>query len=319
MQLRQTCQRSAVGTLKTDLAQLAHGASGAIHAQLVDGGLEVGINKLSFAGNQRPVWATVCHRVIDVEQCGADRFGVSKEQAGEAARLNSAGEVFVPRCVGEGVGVVLGAGSAAIPILDACREDRSDYRRGRADIEHGDRIVFLQRDVSRFAIGSDRDRLGLHVLRDRGGNASLAGDADAAADQLDLAVVPGTEVDRLHIHLGRSRRSCQQIGRGVDHGDRTDRIDGVSRIGLTLIGDQQLLAVGTELHHVGQGAHGDGAEQGRKRGIGQVIELNRSRICFDGVLNRNCEQISEDRHALEGFTDDVGGSASHNHRAGRIA
>ena len=134
MQLRQSSQGSAVSSLQTDLAQFGYCAGGAIHAQLVDGGLEVGIEKLSFAGNQRPVWATVRHRVIDVERCGADRFGASKEQAGEPARLNSAGEVFVPRCVGEGVGEVLGAGSAAIPILDACREDRSDRRGGRADV-----------------------------------------------------------------------------------------------------------------------------------------------------------------------------------------
>ena len=156
-------------------------------------------------------------------------------------------------------------------------------------------------------------------MRQGGGDPGFPSDADAAVAQLGLAVVPGTEVDRLHIHLGRSRRRCQQIGRRIDHGDRADWIDAVSGTRLTLIGDQQLLAVGTELHHVGQGAHGDDAEQGRKGGIGQVIELNRSRICFDGVLNRNCEQISEDRHALEGFTDDVGGAASHSHRAGRIA
>ena len=319
LQLRQARERRAIRTLQANDGQLAHRARGAVHAEFVDGGLKIGVQELPLAGCQRAIRTAIRDRVIDIKRLTIDGFNTIKPKAGEATWLHASRKVGGACCIAQGVGEILCRGQAPVPILDPRREDVGDGRRGRADVEHGDGVVLLQRDESRAAIGRDRDGFWFDVLRERGGHTSFAGDADAAVDQFGLAVVPGTEVDGLHIELGRSRWCCQQIGRGVNHGDRTDRIDRVGGVGLTLIGDQHLAAISTELHHVGQGADGDGADVKRKCGIGQVIELNKTVVGLDRVLHRHGKQLAEHRHALKGLAAVGGDGLGNNLGRRRIA
>lgn len=173
-----------------------------------------------------------------------------------------------------------------------------------ADVEHGNGVVLLERHERRVAVSCDRNRFGLDVLSHGGGHPGLAGDADAAVDQLGLAVVPGAEVNGLHLGLGRGHRGGGKVAGGVDQRNGADRIDGVvathHTTRLTLVGDYQLLAVGAELHHVGQGADRDRADVDRQRRVAQVVELNKAWISFDCVLNGNRQQLSINGSALKG-------------------
>ena len=103
--------------------------------------------------------------------------------------------------------------------------------------------------------------------------------------------------------MGLARRygGGGQIASGVDQRDRTHRINGVSGIRFSFVGNQQFLAIGTELDHVGQGADVDGAEVNRQRRIGQIKELNKTVVGLDTVLHGNRQQLAEHRHALEGL------------------
>ena len=79
-QLRQTGEGRALGTLQADASQFAHRASCAVHAQLVDRGLEIGVEELALAIDDVAIRASVGNRVVDVELGTVNRFLTGKGQ-----------------------------------------------------------------------------------------------------------------------------------------------------------------------------------------------------------------------------------------------
>ena len=300
-QLRQAGERGAIGAVQADAGQFADRPGGPVHAQFVDAGLEVGIEELALASHKSAVGATVGDREVDVELGAVDRFLAGEGEAGEATGLHTSRQVGGAGGVLQLVADVLGAGDAAAPVLDAGREDLGDHRRGTAEIQHGKGVVLLQGDPGGLAVGAEGDRFGFDVLANRGGHTQALTDADAAVDQLFAAVLPGGEADGLHIGLGRGHRRGGQKANGVDQGNRSLGINGVERIGLAFIGDQQLAAVGAELDHVGQSADVHAAHVNGQGRIAQVIELHEAGVGFDRVLHGDGQQGPEHRCTLEGF------------------
>ena len=81
LQLRQAGESRAIRTLQTNDGQLAHRARGAVHAELVDGGLEIGVQELPFAGCQRAIRTAIRDRVIDIKRLTIDGFNAIKPKA----------------------------------------------------------------------------------------------------------------------------------------------------------------------------------------------------------------------------------------------
>ena len=254
---------------------------------------------MTLASDQTSIGPSVCVGVVDVEILSSHLFGAVEPEAGKAPSLNARRLVGIAGGVFQCEAGVDSAGSSTAPVLDACGEDVLDDRLSCGQVQYGNGIVLLQRDPGGVAVGADGNGLGLHILGDVGGHAQALADAHAPVDQLGSAVLPSSKTHRLHIRLRRRRRCGSQEPTGVDHRDRSLGINGVRRIGLAFVGDQQLAAIAAEFHHVGQGTHRESADRHRQCRISDVEEFNKAWVGLDRVLNSDCQQVAEHCSALQ--------------------
>ena len=127
--------------------------------------------------------------------------------------------------------------------------------RPRGEVDDGERVGLLDRDVGRRA--EHGDVLGLEVL----GHAGRGGVEEDAAVELAVAAAARVEVgepDRGHRRLAEV--VGPEAGREVDHRDRPLGVHAAVR--LALVGDDDVAAVVGEREPVGERADGDGAEEG---------------------------------------------------------